>query len=155
MRAQRPDWTPSIMSKQSITAVDKVSNTSAQTAQPMFIRRELSEQCLCPQKDVVANVRMFYYQCWWTDFHVYRASERLQSSHSGHMQKAPWFVLCLNWDVQPLLSWHDAGLTSELPSRQVCVWGVLLTALLLYFPPPPPSAFHTAEVRHVCVCVCL
>lgn len=49
------------------------------------------------------------------------------------------------------------GLASELPSCQVCVGCILLTALSLYFAPPPPPLsppFHTTEVRDsVCVCV--
>lgn len=51
------------------------------------------------------------------------------------------------------------GLASELPSCQVCVGCILLTALSLYFaphlPPRPSISHHRGQGIFLCVCLCL
>lgn len=156
---QQPDWIPLIMTKQSVTAAEHVFNFYAQSPQPTSCM--LSKRYSPPQSN-------FKYE------KGIRANEVFMLAHLAAVwiQTADIRRMCTDLCSACWIAWIEMytpcalpawwGLASELPSCQVCVGCILLTALSLYFAlhlPPRPSISHRRGqgiflCAGLCMCVC-
>lgn len=162
--ALQPDWTPLITAKQCIAAVEHVFTIYAQTNPTA--KYLLGADFMCAFKTVFMSPT-FKPDKSKCDVGVCRFS----SSVSSGVQTADIWRMCLDLRCACWIAWIETytpcalpawwGRASELPSCQVCVGCILLTALSLCFAPPPLSpALHFTPQRSgilcvLCVCVCV